>query len=314
MIESFEILDFIPYENVVTNGIKIWYPSYWEKLEEDENKVTFSSPPESEYDSFQENLLLSVYPAENRTLNELFNHDIDSIKQSLNSEILESNNKTVTLAGSPAYKIVYNFTYKQNEINAMRTVMVKDDKSYHITYFAKAAEYEYYLPTIQSMIDSFQTIEFLPYENVDSLGVGMKYASNWKIIEEDENNVRFSSPSESEYDSFQENLLLSVYPAENRTLNDILVEYEAHFEDFQIIKPANTTTTTALANNPAHMIVFSFTEDGVEYKAMKVISINDDKVYDIIYVSEPAKFDTYLPTIQKMIESFEILDFIPYEN
>lgn len=37
---------------------------------------------------------------------------------------------------------------------------------------------------------------------------------------------------------------------------------------------------------------------------------NGDKVYVLSYLAEPAKFSFYLPTIQKMIYSFEIQNLV----
>jgi len=40
--------------------------------------------------------------------------------------------------------------------------------------------------------------------------------------------------------------------------------------------------------------------------AMDIGMTNNDKVYVLSYLADPAKFLFYLPTIQKMIDSFEI--------
>jgi len=41
---------------------------------------------------------------------------------------------------------------------------------------------------------------------------------------------------------------------------------------------------------------------------MQVLSIKEDKVYLITYTAEASRYDRYLPTIQKMIDSFRIGD------
>ena len=55
------------------------------------------------------------------------------------------------------------------------------------------------------------------------------------------------------------------------------------------------------------MLVYKYT-DLVFGKAMAMDSVvtNSDKVYVLSYLAVPAKFSFYLPTIQKMIDSFEI--------
>jgi hypothetical protein len=41
---------------------------------------------------------------------------------------------------------------------------------------------------------------------------------------------------------------------------------------------------------------------------MQVLSIKEDKVYLITYTAQASRYDHYLPTIQKMIDSFRIED------
>ena len=49
-------------------------------------------------------------------------------------------------------------------------------------------------------------------------------------------------------------------------------------------------------------------------KAMETIALKDGKVYDMVYYAKPERYNNYLPTIQKMIDSIEFVDFIPYIN
>ena len=43
-------------------------------------------------------------------------------------------------------------------------------------------------------------------------------------------------------------------------------------------------------------------------KSMDVYTIKGNKAYHIIYISELSEFDTYLPVIEKMINSFKIIN------
>jgi len=40
---------------------------------------------------------------------------------------------------------------------------------------------------------------------------------------------------------------------------------------------------------------------------MMVLTVKGERAYIISYTAEPEKYSYYLPTVQKMIESFEIL-------
>jgi hypothetical protein len=48
-------------------------------------------------------------------------------------------------------------------------------------------------------------------------------------------------------------------------------------------------------------------ENNGKTNIMQVLMIKSDKVYLITYTAEQGKYDTYLPTVQKMIDSFEFI-------
>ena len=56
----------------------------------------------------------------------------------------------------------------------------------------------------------------------------------------------------------------------------------------------------------AHKIVFTATDSMKhERKAMQIWTIKGNKAYLITYKAEPMQYSKYLPTIQKMVESFQ---------
>jgi YVTN family beta-propeller protein len=162
--------------------------------------------------------------------------------------------------------------------------------------------------------------DFLTFRNTTYFGIEIKYPSYWEISQNPRNLgsmedevVRFSTPIESPTDEYQENLSIFVYSSENRNLDDIPARFES-YEGFTINEDTNTTT---IGNNLAHKIVISYTDgiDGFQIKEMNILVIKNNKVYDITYIAQLEKYEKYLPTIQKMIDSFEILplDFLTYE-
>jgi hypothetical protein len=153
---------FLTYENP-TYGIRIQYPSDWQKLEFSRRDslgiaVIFRSPPENASDTKLENLLIQVgnLPSQNISLEALNNANINNLKQSLiDFELIELN--ATTLSGNnPAHKVVYTNREGEDELKTMQVVSIKEDKVYLITYTAEASRYDRYLPTIQKMIDSFR--------------------------------------------------------------------------------------------------------------------------------------------------------------
>ena len=61
-----------------------------------------------------------------------------------------------------------------------------------------------------------------------------------------------------------------------------------------------------LAGSPAYQIGFDYSYLDNNKKATEIWTVKDNKVYIINYVANEKVYDTTLPLVQKMIESFEI--------
>ncbi len=158
----------------------------------------------------------------------------------------------------------------------------------------------------------------LTYEN-STYGMRMQYPSDWhkeeNVSSGSDNNsmlvnvVRFSSPFKNTSDTTSESLDIKVDNISdikpitlaqyaNDTINDIR-------QDFKIIE---LDTNSTLGGNPAFKLVYTGIEEGVNLQAMLILTIKGDKAYIISYIAEPTKFSFYLPTLQNMINSFQITD------
>ena len=158
--------------------------------------------------------------------------------------------------------------------------------------------------------------KMLTYEN-STYGIRMQYPSNWQKEENlssgSDNNsmlvdvVKFISPTKNASDTSSESFDLKI-----DNISDIkpitLAKYannsiEDLRKDFDIIK---LDRNASLSNNPAYKLVYTGVEEGVDLQAMLILTIKDDKAYIISYNAEPTKFSYYLPTLEKMIDSFQI--------
>ena len=80
-------------------------------------------------------------------------------------------------------------------------------------------------------------------------------------------------------------------------------------KDFE---PIESNTNSILAGNPAYKLVYTYTEtwenknkdDDIPLKVLEIGTIIRGKAYYIEYDAEPAVYDSYLPTIQMMVDSF----------
>ena len=159
------------------------------------------------------------------------------------------------------------------------------------------------------------TTSSLTYEN-PIYRMKIQYPSDWDKLEFNQGNIHdfiviFRSPAENALDTKLENLVIQAgnLPFENIPLEEVV---KANIEnlkqsliDFEI---KESTTITIAGSNPAHKIVYTHKEeeDNGKTKIMQVLMIKSDKVYLITYTAEQGKYDTYLPTIQNMINSLKI--------
>lgn len=75
--------------------------------------------------------------------------------------------------------------------------------------------------------------------------------------------------------------------------------------NFDFIKSESDATAT-LAGNPAHKIVYEYKKGQDDIKVMETLTVKYNTGYILMYTAEAPKYSDYLPTIQKMMDSFEI--------
>lgn len=148
---------FLTYEDITT-GISIQFPSNWEKSVNLDNFVTFRAPPETDTRIYPAALGLKIQELASKSvlLQEVTKVQLSELRKSNpNLEISEST--STTLAGKPAYRVVFTATdNNQVERKAMQIWTIIDNKAILITYKAQPDKYSTYLPTIERMIGSFK--------------------------------------------------------------------------------------------------------------------------------------------------------------
>ena len=155
--------NFLTYENPFF-GIKILYPTSWDKQENASsssnnstlNDIVTFSPPLKNSSNIIGKLVVKVDDISDikpTTLAIYAGTIISDLKQDF--RVTESN---ATLAGYPAYKVVYSGLEESVDLQAMLVMALKGDKVYIISYTAEPEKYSYYLPTVQKMIDSFEIL------------------------------------------------------------------------------------------------------------------------------------------------------------
>jgi hypothetical protein len=164
--------------------------------------------------------------------------------------------------------------------------------------------------TTDSSVQSLSKGSLLIYESPVS-GIRTQYPDGWEILIQRTSNssisLRFDSPPENDTDIFRENVNLEINTISNNTAlsnftSAALGSYLESYPDLELIE----LTSTNLANNtiPAYKLVGSRTQEGLDF--MQIVAMKEDKAYVITYSSEKTKYYTYLPIIEKMIDSFEV--------
>jgi len=134
-------------------GFTIKYPSDWTKSEPKSGviAVLFKMPT----NNGTENLNVQVWNrSASDTLSSLTPGILSAVQDFPDFAQIDAGN--VTLAGNPAYKIVYTANNNGDYQKVTEIWTVKDGKEYLITYKAAPSNYDAYSNTAQQMIDSFQ--------------------------------------------------------------------------------------------------------------------------------------------------------------
>ena len=159
---------------------------------------------------------------------------------------------------------------------------------------------------------------FLTYQS-HTYGFKIQYPSNWEKLEfaqgigEDHRNivVNFLSPAgEGTSNTFREYLIIEVG---NLTSHDesptqyvaTEINLRQALPNFNLVE---STLTSVSGGNPAHKIVYTYSNPIVGItKAMDILTIKSDKLYFLSYNADSVKYSKYLPIIQKVIDSFQII-------
>ena len=165
----------------------------------------------------------------------------------------------------------------------------------------------------------------LTYEN-STLGITIQYPSNWEK-DSYHNKVAFASSLAEGHNPkiIPAGLFVKVdnLPFEIESVDSYISHYVNKLKEHAEISQPIGVSLTSLAGNLAHNVTYSDRIGQYEYRTTDLIMLSGIKKYEITYyiAQGEAKSSNYLPTIQKMIDSFEISigitggnPFLTYQN
>jgi hypothetical protein len=162
-----------------------------------------------------------------------------------------------------------------------------------------------------------QQDEWLLYQNV-TYGVSMLYPSNWTQQNstggEDDRFIyvsEFLSPKEADvYFAYVTVAIDSTPQTTNmqgyRDRSVDIYRQDPNFEDFQLL--SSTIGNFTLAGMPAYSFEIAYTD--LEFGPQNLLEVGrllDNRVYYIQYFADPPIYHKYLPVVERMIESFQIM-------
>ena len=147
--------------------------------------------------------------------------------------------------------------------------------------------------------------EFLTYDDLIT-GFSIKYPPGWERAQHIDKSVTFLAPRESNSDTNPAGLgIMVIEVVSNNTLASItqnqLNKLKNLYPDIQILE----SMETIFLGHPSHMIIFTATDNTQSMrKAMQIWFKEDNKAFLMTYKSDNQRYSKYLPTIDKMLNSF----------
>jgi photosystem II reaction center protein PsbP len=160
------------------------------------------------------------------------------------------------------------------------------------------------------------TNNFLSYRN-PTYGITMQYPSNWRVQsgQNSANNtiidIAYITPPVANDPRGTTNLQIGI---DNSVLSNItskqylrnLIDNSRNsLTDFRVLAATNNTILSGL---PASSLlsIYKDPNSGLSFETMEINAISNNHVYYIHFITEPSMYSTFLPTLQKMINTFKV--------
>ncbi len=160
------------------------------------------------------------------------------------------------------------------------------------------------------LVISCTTKDTKTYTNAD-FKYSIKYPATWELKEEMIGPVPITfliSPLESPDDKFRENFnfIVSVM----RDIPSTALEQYTQGMLYGILQDSKNNIVkkgpTTLDGLPAQEVVFTTTTQGFKLRYFQIWTIKGNKIYQVTFTAEDAKYDQSWPEIQKILDSLKL--------
>ena len=151
---------------------------------------------------------------------------------------------------------------------------------------------------------------FVTYDNA-AWGIKIQYPADWAKEEtDDEFGKRVIFLVSGSPIKYGEKLSIDILDNDGgKSLTDKvndLIDFNEHKNDALTNYHLIESTPIIINNISAYKIVDTYSDSKFgNVKSMSIELLNGNKQYDILFTSGPEKYDSLLPTIQKMVDSFQ---------
>jgi hypothetical protein len=156
--------------------------------------------------------------------------------------------------------------------------------------------------------------KYFTYQN-SSYGIKIQYPSDWKYIpralqKEQIHTIALFVPPKLAIQGMLDPSAGLKIGIQNQPgplsyiVNSTVGNLKQTVPGFHVIESGPSPNVTFAGNSSAYKIIFTTTGQ----KSMAIFTIKNERLYLIRYFAPPEKYSIYLPIIQKMIDSFEIIN------
>lgn len=155
------------------------------------------------------------------------------------------------------------------------------------------------LPSTSIKIPSSMTQKFLIYTDPAD-GISIQYPSDWKKIE------YFQAPIAMSKTGYKVvvNFLAPIVDASDQWREYLMIQVAN--PNSSVVQSLVPQTKTTLAGNPAYQLAYTNNEETFHLKTLETWTTIGGNTYLLIYKAQAAKYSSYLPIIQRMLDSFKV--------
>jgi hypothetical protein len=148
------------------------------------------------------------------------------------------------------------------------------------------------------------------YENHE-FSYEMIYPTNWALGNESNANVFMSHYGDNGLDAFLQisSSIIEEPTYLNEISNDTIDTVEVS------VYGSIESNRSTLSSVESRILYYNMSDEtGRNRTVMQEIALKNDNLYSLNYVADQSVYSTYLPTVKYMLQTFKIIDFLPYED